>query len=136
MNSLNSNDINILDLPDEMLHAIFNKLNMVDMLYSLVDVNQRFDRIALDSLYIHHLNFVVKRSDIHNSSVDTHILDRICEQILRRINEKINKLTFEPVCMERVLGNVHYPQLHSLSLINYQPEILLRHLTGMLMNII
>jgi hypothetical protein len=45
--SLN-NRLSILDLPDEMLLTIFNKLNMVDVLYSLVDVNERFDRLVLD----------------------------------------------------------------------------------------
>jgi hypothetical protein len=119
MNILNINDINILDLPDEMLCAIFNKLNMVDILYSLVDVNQRFDRLALDPIYIHQLDFVIKRDDIHNSSVDTHILDRICSKILPRINEKVKKLTVDPFSMERILGDVDYPQLHSLSLVNY-----------------
>jgi len=64
MNIRNKNDINILDLPDEMLRAIFNKLNMLDMLYSLVDVNQRFDRLVLDYLYIHHLEFVIEQDDI------------------------------------------------------------------------
>jgi hypothetical protein len=116
MNILNNNDINILDLPNEMLLAIFNKLNMVHMLYSLVDVNQRFDQLVLDSLCIHHLDFVVKRDDIHNSSIDGHILDRICSKILPRINEKITKLTLEPHSMERIISAVNYPQLHSLSL--------------------
>jgi len=49
MNIRNKKDINILDLLDEMLRAIFNKLNMIDMLYSLVDVNRRFDRLSLYS---------------------------------------------------------------------------------------
>jgi len=136
MNILSSNDINILDLPDEMLRAIFNKLNMVDILYSLVDVNQRFNRLALDSLYIYHLDFVVKQSDIHNSSVDFNILEGICKKILPRINEKVNKITVEPLSMERVLGAVHYPQLHSLSVINIQDKIFLQHLAGMITNFI
>jgi hypothetical protein len=33
--------LNILDLPDEILLVILNKMNMVDVLYSLIDVNQR-----------------------------------------------------------------------------------------------
>ena len=136
MNILNSNDINILDLPDEMLCAIFKKLNMVDMFYSLVDVNQRFDRIALDSLYIYHLDFVVKQSDTHNSSIDDHILNKICEKILPRINKKVIKITVEPLSIERVLGAVHYPQLRSLALVNYQPEIILQYLTSTLMSFI
>jgi hypothetical protein len=106
-----------------MLLTIFTKLNMVDVLYSLVDVNQRFDRLVLDSLHIHHLNFSTKRDDTHNSSVDTHILDRICSKILPRINEKITKLTLEPLSVEPVLGTVHYLQLHSLSFVNFDPDI-------------
>jgi hypothetical protein len=136
MNTLSSNDINIFDLPDEMLRAIFNKLNMVDILYSLVDVNQRFNRLALDSLYIYHLDFVVKQSDIYNSSVDFNIIKGICKKILPRINEKVNKITVEPLSMERVLGAVHYPQLHSLSVINIQDKIFLQHLAGMITNFI
>ena len=46
----NNNEINILDLPDEILLSILNKLNNIDILYSLVDVNQRFDRLALNSI--------------------------------------------------------------------------------------
>jgi len=136
MNVLNSNDINILDLPDEMLFSIFNKLNMVDRSYSLVDVNQRFNRLILDPSYIQHLDFVIKQDDIHNSSVDTHILDRICEKILPQINGKVNKLTVDQFSMERILGAVDYPQLHSLSLVNYQLKILLQHLKGMFINLI
>jgi hypothetical protein len=137
MNILSNNDINILDLPDEILRVIFNKLNTIDMFYSLVGVNQRFDRLAFDSLYIHYLDFVIERSDIHNYSVDDHILDKICSKILPRINEKVTKLTVDPFCMIRILdGAVHYPQLYSLSLVNYRPEIFLRHLLGMSMNFI
>ena len=58
MSTVDINDINILDLPDEILLAIINKLNMIDILYSLVDVNQRFDRLVLDPLYIHHLDLM------------------------------------------------------------------------------
>ncbi|CAF3874941.1 unnamed protein product [Rotaria sordida] len=112
-----------------MLLTIFNKLNTIDMLYSLVDVNQRFDRLALDSLVIDHLNFVIKRDDIHSSSVEIDILSRICSKILPRINEKIIKFTLESHSIERVINAIDYPRLHSLSLVNYQPEILLRHLS-------
>ena len=43
-----NDNINILDLPDEMLLVIFNKLNMIDVLSSLVDVNERFNRLVFD----------------------------------------------------------------------------------------
>jgi hypothetical protein len=136
MNILCNNDINILDLPDEILRTILNKLNTIDVFYSLVDVNQRFDRLSLDSLYIHHLDFAIERSDVHNSSVDTYILDKVCEKILPQINDKITKLTVDPFSTERILGAVKYPQLYSLSLVNYQSHILLRYLQGMIINLI
>jgi hypothetical protein len=91
----------------KMLRAIFNKLNMIDY------------------LYIHHLEFVIEQDDIH-------ILDRICSKILPRINEKVKKLTVDPFSMECILDAVDYPQLHSLSLVDYQPEILLQHLKGII----
>jgi hypothetical protein len=82
MNIANSNevDINILDLPDEILRTIFNKLNTVGIFHWLVGVNQRFDRLALDPLYIHHLDLVIKQSDIHITSVDVHIHDKTYEK--------------------------------------------------------
>ena len=137
MNVLNSNDINILSLPDEILLAILNKLDMVDDIFSsLVDVNQRFNRLAFDPFIIHHLDFVIKRNDIPNSSVYTQILDRICSKILPEINEKVYKLTVDQFSMEYILGTIDYPQLHSLSLVNYQSKILLEHLKGMIPNLI
>ncbi|CAF4125443.1 unnamed protein product [Rotaria magnacalcarata] len=89
MNVLNNNDINILDLPDEILSIIFNKLKTIDIFYSLLGV---------------------------------------CSKILPRINDKITKLTLDPFSTEHILSAVKYPQLHSLSLDNYQSHILLRHL--------
>lgn len=136
MNILSNKDINILHLPDEILRTIFNKLNTVDIFYSLVGVNQRFDRLALDSLYVHHLDFAIKLSNYHNSHVDTYILDKVCEKILPRINHKITKLTLDPFPTERILDAVKYPHLYSLSLVNYQSHLLLRHLKGMIANLI
>jgi len=57
MNTLNNKNINILDLPDEILFIIFNKLHMIEMFYSLVNVNQRFDRLVLDPM--NHLCFIL-----------------------------------------------------------------------------
>jgi hypothetical protein len=46
MNTLNNNKkINILDLPNEVLFAIFNKLNMTDVFYSLADINQQLNQL-------------------------------------------------------------------------------------------
>jgi hypothetical protein len=131
MSNLYRNSMNILDLPDEMLCAILKKLNMVEIFYSLVDVNERFDRLALDSLYIHHLVFVVKPLvKRYSSSIDDQVLEQICRKILPRIWNDVYKLTVEPLSLERVLGIANYPHLHSLSLVNFPAETLLSQLTG------
>lgn len=46
--SVSDSMINIVDLPDEMLLTIFNKLRNIDMLYSLVGVNRKLDTVACD----------------------------------------------------------------------------------------
>jgi len=135
VNILSKNDMNILDLPDEMLFAIFKKMNMVDVFYSLVDVNQRFHRLVLDSLYISHLNLTNQTLLNEKSPTANQILDRICEKILRRIHHKINKLTVQPLSMKCILP-INYPQLHSLFLVNFKQKILLQHLTGIFFNFV
>ena len=81
--------LNILDLPDEILLIIFNKMNIVDVLYSLVDVNQRFDRLVLDPLTIRNIDMTIKTFESvydQTFSIDDQILSRICDQILCRIS--------------------------------------------------
>jgi hypothetical protein len=65
----------------------------------------------------------------HTFSIDNHVLDGIYEKILPRIHQQVNKLTVEPHSMERVLS-FDYPQLYSLSLVDFQEEMLFKYLTG------
>ncbi|CAF1462492.1 unnamed protein product [Adineta steineri] len=124
--------LNILDLPDEVLLIICNKMNIVDVLYSLVDVNQRFDRLVLDPLTIRNLDMTIRTFESlcnQTFSIDDKILSRICDQILCRIYDQINILTIEQYSMKRILHATNYPQLYSLSLINFEAEILDQYLT-------
>jgi hypothetical protein len=84
MNALNNNDVNILDLPDEVLLIIFSKLYMIETLYSLANVDQRFDHLIIDSFYVRHLDLTVSPSFYHNSSVNNQIF-------FNTISEKIRK---------------------------------------------
>jgi hypothetical protein len=134
MDISNNNNLNILDLPDEILLIIFNKLNSIDALYSLVDVNERFDRLVLNSLHIRNLdttNMVIKSYYDRTFSIENNVLSRICEKILPRINHQLNALTTEQNSVKHML-TVNYPQLNSLSLVNFQKEILFQYLTGTL----
>ena len=133
MNPSNNNNINILDIPNEILLIIFNKLNTVDALYSLVDVNERFDRLVFDSLHIRNLdttNIVIKSYYDRTFSIDNNVLSKICEKILPRIHHQLNELIVEQNSIKHILLTVNYPQLYSLSLVNFQEEILFQYLTG------
>ncbi|CAF1015324.1 unnamed protein product [Adineta steineri] len=90
---------------------------MVDVLYSLVDVTQRFDQLIFDPFY----------DCIY--SIEDKVLDRICKNILPRIHYQINELVIEQNSSERVLHTINYPQLYSLSLMDFTEEVLLKYLT-------
>jgi hypothetical protein len=134
MNDSNNDHVNILDLPNELLQIIFNKLNMIDVLYSLVDVNERFDQLVFDPLYIHNLDMTIKSLSDDTSLIHDEILEKICEKILPRIHDEVNKISVEPNSMKRILHAVNYSRLYTLSLINFEEKILLHYLTGMLFN--
>lgn len=134
MNVLKNKDMNILDLPDEMLVTIISKMNMVDALYSLVDVNQRFSRIIFDHLYISHLDLTNHSFLNRNSATANQVLDQIVEKIFPRIAHKIKKLTVTLLSLQSIPRFINYPQLRSLKLIHVKQKILLQHLTGMFCN--
>jgi hypothetical protein len=128
---MDNSDVHILDLPDEMLLVILNKLNSVDALCSLVGINQRLDQVACDPFYTRHLDCTVRVSFDFVCSMPEPVLDRLCATILPRIHLNVNKITFELLSMERILLAANYPQLHSLTLVNCEQEELLRHLKSM-----
>ncbi len=105
-----------------------------------MDVNQRFDRLALDSLYIRDLDMTTIRiiNSLYDqtSSIGPQVLSKICEKILPRIHHQIQKLTVGQYSMKHVLVATNYPRLYSLSLINFQEEILDQYLTGIIFNFI
>jgi hypothetical protein len=130
METSNHYNVNTLDLPDEVLLAIFNKLDMVDVFYSLVYANKRFNRLTIDPFYIHNVDLTIKRSLLQQvSPLDTLKIDTICKNILARIHHHIYKLTVPSYLIE-CISNIHYPQLQSLSLVNFEEQKLLEYLTG------
>ena len=136
MNISNNDHLNILDLPNEILLKIFQELNMVDVLYSLVDVTQRFNQLIFDPFYIRNLNITSMRMKSfydRTYSIDKQILDRICPNILPRISHQVNHLIVERYSIESVLHTMNYPQVCSLTLLDFPEEVLLNCLTSKLM---
>ncbi|CAF4329481.1 unnamed protein product, partial [Rotaria sordida] len=63
-------------------------------------------------------------------SIDNQVLDRICKNVLPRIYHQINELIVEQYSMERVLHTISYPQLYSLTLMDFSEEVLFNYLTN------
>ncbi|CAF1023735.1 unnamed protein product [Adineta steineri] len=115
-------------MPDEVLFLIFQKLNTVELLSSLADVNQRFHRLTFDRLLIRDLNMTtitnINSFYDQNCLMDLNVVLRICKNILPQIHSQVQKLTVEQDSMKEILRAGNYPQLYSLSLINCEEEIL------------
>ncbi|CAF1514711.1 unnamed protein product, partial [Rotaria sordida] len=104
--------IQLNDLPDEILMMILKKLHNFDVLYSLIGVNKRFDKIVKDSIFTNNLILTTSFNSLYQFT-DT-IIDRFCLEILPKINTRIQWLSVESSSMERILLATNYPNLHGL----------------------
>ena len=126
--------IQLNDLPDEILLIIFKKLNNIELLYSLINVNERIKRIVHDSIFTNCLT--MRRCTSYDSYYDSYyplngaILDRFCSQILPKIHHKIKWLNVDSSTMEDILLCTNYPNLYGLGLYNIDQEYALRIFTG------
>ena len=120
---MNQSNVHLLDLPTEILFIILRKLNNIDVLYSLLDINNgRLDILAQEKTFSNILNFV----HIDNMS----LIDRFCVYILPRIHHNIKYFIVEPVFIERILLAAVYPNLTELKLFNFEQQIALKYFTG------
>ncbi|CAF4935521.1 unnamed protein product [Rotaria sp. Silwood1] len=110
--------IQLDDLPDEILMMIFKNMCQVDVLYSLIDVNQRLNTIVHDPIFTTHLTLLEHFSDGSIHSLTDTMLDQFCLQILPKIKHKIKCFDLEPLSMERILLATNYPSLYGLTLYN------------------
>ncbi|CAF0979151.1 unnamed protein product [Adineta steineri] len=74
----------ILTLSDEILLNIFNELDNMDVLYSLIGVNRILDRVARDTSFTQSLDFLKILDNTNNLKINF-ILDRFCLDIIPRI---------------------------------------------------
>ncbi|CAF4019141.1 unnamed protein product, partial [Rotaria magnacalcarata] len=54
---MNPSAVHLLDLPDEMIINIFNKLSNADVLNSILGANRQLDRLARDTTPVDDLDF-------------------------------------------------------------------------------
>ncbi|CAF3876280.1 unnamed protein product [Rotaria sordida] len=121
--------VQLNDLPDEVLLIIFKKLNNVKVLYSLMGINKRLDKILHDSIFTTNLTLLKYLSYDSIYSLSNSMLDRYCMEILPKINNKIKCLDLESSSMERILLSANYPNLFGLGIYNIEKETTLRLFT-------
>ncbi|CAF1289177.1 unnamed protein product [Rotaria sordida] len=115
--------VQLNDLSDEILMIILKKLSNVQVLYSLIGVNKRLNKIVYDSIFTNCLTLMVSFLNHCIFPLSEPILDRFCLQILPKIHNKIEWLDLEAFSMERILRATNYPNLYGFSLYNIQQEI-------------
>ncbi|CAM4782744.1 unnamed protein product [Rotaria magnacalcarata] len=117
--------IQLDDLPDEILMIIFKKLGHILVLYSLIGINKRLNKIAHDSIFTNHLTLIASWN--HSiCALPYPILDQFCSRVLPEIHDKIKWLELETFSMERILFATTYPNLYGLRLHNIQQETAIR----------
>ncbi|UJR23600.1 hypothetical protein I4U23_026589 [Adineta vaga] len=116
-----------MDLPNEMIYNIWNKLNKIDVLYSFMGVNKRFNKLVCNMTYTRSIELVESNNHPNNCSLTYPILDRFCLNILPQIHELVECLTFESISMDRILSAGHYPRLQKLTVMKVEPEFVIRH---------
>ncbi|CAF4260936.1 unnamed protein product, partial [Adineta steineri] len=80
---MSKSSVRLNDLPDELLLDIFRKLNNVDLLNSLQNVNQRLNRIIHDSIFTTQLAFVQWLPHKYINVISSQMmLNRFCSEIL------------------------------------------------------
>ncbi|CAF4704169.1 unnamed protein product [Rotaria sp. Silwood2] len=116
--SVDNSFVSIVDLPNEMLLNIFNKLNNFDVLYSLVGVNKKLDNVACDRTFTQFIGLTTISSSEKDDSKTNATLDRFCLHILPRIHNNVECLTVDACFLERILHSNKYFNLHRITLIN------------------
>ena len=114
--------IELGDLPDEILLVILKKLQNIEVLNSVIDVNKRLNRIGGDRTFTSHLSLMTCSSN--NSlyrPLSEPMLNRFCSQISPEIHDKINWLDLESTSMQRILVT-KYPSLNRLGLYDIDVE--------------
>ncbi|CAF1311041.1 unnamed protein product [Rotaria sp. Silwood1] len=114
--------VKINDLPDEILMTISRKLYNVEVLSSLISVNQRLNIIAHDSNFIDNLTLFQRSSHNFVDPLSSAILDRFLSDILPRIHHRIKWLNLESTSMKNILLATNYPSLSGLSLYGIEVE--------------
>ena len=114
--------VELNDLPDQIRLSIFQKLDNISLLNSLMGVNRRLNTIVCDPIFTSHLTLMKRLSDDSVHSLSDSTLDRFCSQILPEIHCRIKWLDLEASSMEQIFLAADYPNLCGLGLFDISLE--------------
>lgn len=114
-------NIQLDDLPDEILLIIFKKMHNLEVLYSLLDVNQRLNKIVHDPVFTSHLTIRKHFSNDSMNPLPITILNQLF-QILPKIDDKIKWLDLTALFIEPILCFSKFPNLYGLGLYDLDLE--------------
>ena len=116
--------VELSDLPDEILIHIFQQLQNDEVLYSLLGVNQRLNRIVHDRIFTSDL-CLLECSPVDDDIIPLSdpIVNRFCSTILPEIGHQIETLYVERIWMERILRATNYSNLNDLNLFDIDVKL-------------
>jgi hypothetical protein len=133
--SMDNPFVSIVDLPNEILLTIFNKLNNFDILYSLVGINDKLDNVACDRTFTRSIDLTSISSSEKDDSKTNAVCDRFCLHILPRIHNNIECLTVDAWFLERILCGNKYFNLHRVTLINLDVKMASHIFNGIVLDL-
>lgn len=125
-----------MNLPAEIIFAIWNNLSNIDVLYAFTGVNRRFNHLVRDDTLTRSLVLLSDDSEQFPRPLPSPILDRFCVEVLPAIHDRVQSLTLEPISMERILSAGSYPRLHQLTLKNVDADVARRYFAGNESNVV
>ncbi len=123
-------NVHLFDFPNEILFLILKKLDNVDVLYSLLGIDDlRLNELVQDKVFTSTLNFVSMSAD-DICSISDRILSRFCLDILPKIHYNVECLILDSFAMKAILRAGSYPSLRQIKLFNFNQDIFSRYFIG------
>ena len=74
--------VTMMNLPDEIMLGICSRMDMIDVLYSFIGVNERLSRLVRDPIFTQPIELIRRNNDGETYPLSNLVLDRFRRQIL------------------------------------------------------
>jgi hypothetical protein len=114
------NSCGLMNMPDEILLLIMEKLKSIDVLYSLVGVNKRLNNVVRNVISNSIITLIRTSSTDCICPLYKPDLDRFCSYVLPQMHHHITRMILECLSMKRILQAADYPNLCVLGLLQFE----------------